>query len=106
MLTASELYALPILTAGRAFKGKYSEGEVYFTQYGKIYVFTHEGGERFRISRKGLGYFVLDGIRYYDNDVYLDLEPELRVKRSFEIESISNGMMHIKDDIFNGLLPF
>lgn len=105
--TNEELYSLDTLSPRSALPGKYVNGEVYFTSNGKIYVFTHqETGKRFRISRKGLGYLSAYGDRYYDIPGFINDEPTLRVRKSFEIKSIVGNVIELVKDIWSNRLPF
>ena len=105
-MTNAELYGIPVLGVSNAKVGVYSKGELYITQYGKVYVFTHSSGQKFRIARKAISFLSVNGQQYKDMTDYADEEPGYRILKEFEILLIDGGVIHLVDDIYSNRLPF
>jgi len=103
-MRVNELWKIPVLAPNNASTGVYMNGQVYLTEYGKIYTFTNPNGETVRISRKSIYHLVYQGERYIAKASIDDLERR-KIQRMFVVDRVDGRDIHLATDVFVNGLP-
>ena len=104
-MTNADLYNIPILAPRNAEVGLYTEGQVFFTEYGKVYTYKSPSDKLVRISRKSMYQLYYFDNKYINNDTVAELD-SYRVSKTFTIEAVIGGVIHLGQGIFSNRPPF